>query len=98
MIVVARQEWQHSGISKILFCRHGRGVSVVEGDQETLVQVASRWRLVEDVLGESFGHLVDIEILDLLAPNVENRLGDPQFELAAIARSYESEEVVVELG
>jgi hypothetical protein len=99
LIVMARQEWQHSGVSEVLFCRDRCGVSIVESYEKALVQVASRWCLVKYVPGEPFGYLVDVEILDLFAPNVENRLGDPEFELAAVTHSHECEEIVaIELG
>ena len=75
MVVVTGEEWQHSRISKVLFGCNWRGEPVVESYQKTFIQVAARRLLIKYVLCQSFGHLVDVEIPNLLAPDVENGLG-----------------------
>ena len=98
MIVMACKEWQHARVSKVLLGRNRRGVPVVESYQETLIQVPRRGLLVEYVLGQSFGHLVDVETADLLTPHVEDGLCNPQLELTAVAYSHERDEIVVKIG
>ena len=93
--MVAGQERQHSRISKVLFSSDRCGISIVEGDQKALGQVPGRGFLTEDVLRQPFGYLVDVEVPNLLAPYIEDRLRDPELELAAVAHSHECKEVVV---
>src|ERR1700723_3584449 len=89
MIVMAGQKWQHARIPKVLLCRNRRREPVVESYQEALIQVPRRGLLVEYVLGKSFGYLVDVETADLLTPDVEDRLHDPELELATVTHSHE---------